>query len=96
MQLLLTLFVSLILGFSGVNSSRQIVGKWHLQNGLDLEIYEQDGTFSGKIIALNDFNEGQKLDEKNPEKELRNRSLIGLVILTELEYNAKTMSGRMA
>lgn len=72
-----------------VQAANKVVGKWHLENGLDIEIYEQDGKYHGKIIALNDFNDGQKLDKKNPDKSLRNRSLLGVMLLKDLSYNAE-------
>jgi hypothetical protein len=72
-----------------MQEANKVVGKWHLENGLDIDIYEQNGKYHGKIIALNDFNDGQKLDEKNPDKSLRNRSLLGIVLLKNLSYNVE-------
>lgn len=88
MKIFLHLFIGAFLAIAPMQDARQkIVGKWKLENGLDMEIYQQNDKFYGKIIALNGFNDGQKLDEHNPDKSLRSRSLIGLVILKDLEYD---------
>ncbi len=65
----------------------EIIGKYHLPNELDVEIYKDGNAFSGKIIGLNNFGEGQKEDIKNPEKSKQNDPLLGMVIIHNLEYN---------
>ena len=65
----------------------QIIGKYHLPNDLDVEIFKDGGKYFGKIIALNNFEEGQQTDVNNPDKSKRNDSLIGMVIIKNLEYD---------
>lgn len=63
-----------------------IVGKYHLPNGLDVEIYKSGDTFSGKIIALNNYPETK--DVKNSNKSKRNDLLLGKEIITKLVFDA--------
>ena len=63
-----------------------IIGKYHLPNGLDVEIYKYGDTFSGKIIALNNYPETK--DVKNSNKSKRNDLLLGKEIITKLVFDA--------
>ncbi len=65
----------------------EIIGKYHLPNELDVEIYKDGDTFSGKIIGLNNFEDGQTKDVKNPEKSKQGDLLLNMVILHNLEYD---------
>ena len=66
-----------------------IIGKYHLPNKLDLEIYKSGSKYFGKIIALNGYEGGQITDVKNPDESKRSQPLIGMVILKNLEWDAK-------
>ena len=63
-----------------------IVGKYHLPNDLDVEIFKDGKTYSGKIIALNNYPE--KKDIKNSDKSKRDDLLLGKVIITKLKFNS--------
>jgi len=65
----------------------EIIGKYHLPNELDIEIFKNNNTYSGKIIALNNYKEGQIKDINNPEESRQNELLIGKVIINDLEYD---------
>ena len=64
-----------------------IIGKYHLPNDLDVEIFKEGEKYFGKIIALNNYEEGQLTDVNNPDKSKRNDSLVGMVIIKNLEYD---------
>jgi len=64
-----------------------IIGKYHLPNKLDLEIYKVGNKYYGKIIALNGYEDGQTIDVKNPDDSKQNQPLIGMVILKDLEWD---------
>ena len=64
-----------------------IIGKYHLPNKLDIEIFKNNGEYFGKIIALNGFEDGQTIDTNNPDKSKRNEPLIGKVIIKNLEFD---------
>jgi uncharacterized protein (DUF2147 family) len=75
-----------------------IVGKYHLPNKLDVEIYKMDGKYYGKIISLNGFEGGQTKDINNPDKSERSTPLLGKTILKDLEYdkeNNEWVDGKM-
>ena len=62
-----------------------IVGKYHLPNNLDIEIFKDGNTFNGKIIALNNYPETK--DVKNSDKLKRDDLLLGKVIITNLKFD---------
>jgi len=64
-----------------------IIGKYHLPNNLDIEIFKDGNTYSGKIIALNGYENGQTKDVKNSDKSKRNDLLINKVIITKLKFD---------
>jgi len=64
-----------------------IIGVYHLPNDLDVEIYKTGNTYSGKIVALNGYKNGQTKDVKNTDKKKRKEMLLGKVIITKLKYD---------
>jgi uncharacterized protein (DUF2147 family) len=64
-----------------------VVGKWLTQekDGI-VEIFKQNNKYFGKIVWGKN---GNRKDTKNPDPKLRNRDVIGLVILTNFSYNGK-------
>ena len=80
-------FVIFMATFSYAQKADELIGKYHLPNDLDVEIFKNDGKYFGKIIALNNFKDGQIKDVNNPEESKQNEALIGKVIIKNLEYN---------
>src|SRR6478735_7471568 len=72
------------------DSGQEIVATWLNPSGEGkIQIYEQNDRFFGKLVWLKyPLNEQgkPKVDHKNPDDNLKNRSLIGLVILKDFEY----------
>lgn len=69
-----------------------IVGIWmHSDNKLKVQVYEQNGEYFGKIIWFQDAHYKAKMedckDEMNPDPALRNRKVLGLVVVTGLKFN---------
>jgi hypothetical protein len=96
------LITSLILGFAVINSFAQkaddIIGKYHLPNKLDIQIFKYKDKYYGKIIALNGYEDDQLKDYKNPDKSKQNDLLLGKIIITNLVYNTsekKWVNGTM-
>ena len=69
-------------------SADDVIGKYHLPNNLDVEIFKANNSFSGKIIALNGYEDGQTTDIKNPDKSKRKDSLIGKIIIENLKFDS--------
>ena len=80
-------FVIFLTSYTFAQRADEIIGKYHLPNKLDVEIFKDNGKYFGKIIALNDFKDGQTKDINNPEKSKQINSLIGEVIIKNLEYD---------
>ena len=64
-----------------------IIGKYHLPNKLDVEIFKDGGKYFGRIIALNQFEDGQIKDINNPDVSKQGDLLIGKVIIENLEFD---------
>ncbi|MFT4152599.1 DUF2147 domain-containing protein [Parafilimonas sp.] len=73
------------------NNPDAILGKWESsEKNLIVEVYKQHNNFQARIIWFN--NPGNLLPEtdiKNPDKDLRSRKIVGMDVLSGLEYNAK-------
>lgn len=86
------LTISLIIFLTTLSFAQQaneIIGKYHLPNKLDIEIFEKEGKYFGKIIALNGHENGAKTDISNSDKSKRNEPLIGKVIIENLEFDSE-------
>ncbi len=80
--------ISLLLFISTTLFAQQaddIIGKYHLPNGIDIKIYKVEDSYNGKIIALNEYPETK--DKKNPNKSKRNDLLLGKVIIINLKFD---------
>ncbi|MEA3496947.1 MAG: DUF2147 domain-containing protein [Bacteroidota bacterium] len=85
------IILSYIIIFSTATTFSQqadkIVGKYHLPNKLDVEIFKNSGKYFGKIIALNSFENGQTKDKNNPDKSKHDDLLVGKIIIKNLEFD---------
>jgi len=89
-MLKITVKISLFCFFTSVSFAQQndkIIGKYHLPNNLDVEIFKNNAKYYGKIIALNGFEDGQTKDINNPDKSKHNEALTGKLIVKDLEYD---------
>ncbi len=66
-----------------------IIGKYHLPNKIDVEIYKIDDKYFGKIIRLNDFEDGQTLDINNSDEAKQNTPILGMEIIKNLEFDSQ-------
>ncbi len=88
MKNLLTLLI--IIFFTSVSFAQQaddVVGKYHLPNDLDVQIFKYNGKYFGKIIGLNKFEDGQTTDINNPEDNKQKDLLLGKIIIKNLEFD---------
>ncbi|MEK6481140.1 DUF2147 domain-containing protein [Catalinimonas sp. 4WD22] len=68
----------------------QILGKWYTdEKKAIVEIYQCESAYCGKITWLSRTNEngGAVKDTKNPDPEKRDRTIVGINILEDLEYS---------
>lgn len=74
----------------------QILGNWESEQGnIIVEVFREGRTFKGRIVWFDDRDDPTKpmsvrLDENNPDRRLRNRKVLGLEVLEQLTYNAKS------
>jgi len=90
-QLLVFLFSSIISTNNFQNSGDDILGIWETDDGkAKIEIYKASGKYSGKIVWLKEPNNesGQaKRDKENPDKELRNRPILGINLVRDFKFD---------
>jgi uncharacterized protein (DUF2147 family) len=64
---------------------------WNDEKTTKIKVEKKDGKYSGTIVFMipEKYENGQPpKDDKNPEESLRSRSLIGLQILKDFEFDA--------
>lgn len=87
------LTISLLFILFAINAQAQmaddIIGKYRLPNNLVVEIFKQNGRYFGRIAELNNFENGQKKDINNPDKLKRDDSLLGKIIIENLEFDSR-------
>ena len=98
----LILFIATFSSMFGLaqNKGDLIVGKWITDNGdSQIEFYQKEGKYYGKIIWLKEPLKPDgtaKTDIKNPNPAMRNSSIMGLVIVSELEFkNGQFVNGKI-
>jgi uncharacterized protein (DUF2147 family) len=85
------LLVSFFVAHSALAHADEIVGVWQNGSGKGhIQIYKENGRYYGKIIWLkNPLNEygRPRLDKKNQNEQLRNKPLIGSVMLRDFVFD---------
>jgi uncharacterized protein (DUF2147 family) len=71
---------------SAQNTGDEIIDTWwNQEREAQIEIYQNGGKYSGKIVWLKDPNDpetgGPKLDKKNPDSKFHSRTILGSDIL---------------
>ncbi len=72
-----------------------VLGKWESEEkNLIVEVYKQNNLFKAKVLWFHDDYDTitpveQRLDMNNPDKDLRNRKIVGADILSGLVYNSR-------
>lgn len=76
------------------SNADKIVGKWlaNEDKNVIVQIYKSGSEFKAKIVWFDDSDDksrpmATRYDTKNPDKNLRNRKLVGLEVLRGLIYN---------
>lgn len=77
--------------------AQDVIGKWKLEDGSAIvEVYRNGNDFNGKIVWLaepTDPDGSPAVDINNPDKNLRNRRLLGLNMLSGLKAADGEYSG---
>jgi uncharacterized protein (DUF2147 family) len=76
-----------LLALAASPAADQLCGLWYNQeHDARLEIYQTHDRFEAKIVWLKEPEENgkPKIDKNNPDKELRSRPVLGMVVLHDL------------
>ena len=85
----IAILLLLIVGLTYAQNPDEIIGKYHLPNKLDVEIYKvEKDKYNGKIIALNGFENGQTTDINNSQESKQKTLLIGMEIIKGLNFDS--------
>ncbi len=94
MKLNISVFLFFILGcFFSENLYAQanpdaVLGIWfNEEKDAKIKVYKEDGKFYGKIVWHKTGEDISSFDEHNPDPELKKRKKLGLVILTDFEFD---------
>ena len=74
-----------------------VCGKWmSTEKNLIVNVYRESGEYKAKVVWFLNTDKSKAMeewtDQKNPDPALRNRKLIGLSILEDMDYIPKTKS----
>lgn len=87
---LLFLALITITGFKAANPAQLLVGVWESEEkNLQIEMFEENGEYVGRMIYFKcSTDEVMRTckDTENPDKNLTNRNLLGLKLVTNLHY----------
>lgn len=95
--MIITLFLLIISNMQAgaKTKGQELEGRYRLPNDLEIEIYSEDGAFYCKIVNAADFKDE---DVTEADDDDNGQSLVGKIIIRELEYDAKNeiwVNGRM-
>ncbi len=80
---------------TNTSAADAIVGKWQSMGGsVTVEVYREGEEFKAKLVSFDDSDDKNRpmhsrLDDKNPDRNLRNRKVLGTDIVTNLQFNSK-------
>jgi uncharacterized protein (DUF2147 family) len=88
----LALFI-ITTGFNHADPAFQLTGVWESEEkNLQIEMFEENDQFAGKMIyfkcSSDDVMRTSK-DTENPDRDLRDRNLLGLKLVTQLDYQGE-------
>ena len=89
---LITIFLSFPQILFAQNKASDVVGIWiTAENESKIEIFEQEGKFYGKIVWLREMtlNGKPKIDGKNPNLQLKNRPIQGMIFMENFTFDGK-------
>jgi len=73
--------------------AKDILGNWfNEEKDAKVEIYVDEGKYFGKVVWLEEPNEEDgkaKLDDENPDAELQKRPVMGLLLMTNFDYEGE-------
>ncbi|MEJ2117837.1 MAG: DUF2147 domain-containing protein [Alphaproteobacteria bacterium] len=81
-------FSMMLGGTASAQTAEDAFGKWrHPENGSLISVYKCGGKLCAKVVKVTD---PSRKDSKNPNPKLRNRSVVGVVIMKGAKKTSKT------
>ena len=95
---LLLLTLGFLNNIQSQKPSDKIIGIWLNEDKTNkIEIYKTNDTYSGKVVWISEMESNPNLhpkDKNNPNPQLRSRSILGMDIITGMQYsNGKWANG---
>lgn len=93
MKYIVTLFLTLgfLNNMQAQQASDKIVGVWLNEDKTNkIEIYKVGNAYSGKVVWIAEMEKNPNLqpkDKNNPDSKLRSRNILGMDIITGLQYS---------
>lgn len=96
-------FILLLVGITSIAKAQpkavadQICGKWiSAEKNIIVEVYQDKGVFKAKIVWYKNEDQSKSMEEwtdkHNPDKNLRNRKILGMDVVDKLVYDGKSHS----
>ena len=83
------LMMGLLFAGSSFAAANDVIGVWKTnEGGGHVELYKNGDTLEGKIVGGEARENRETKDVNNPDPALRDRELLGLVIIKDMTYNA--------
>lgn len=90
---ILVLVAGVLTSFDDTSEAFRVVGVWESEEkNLQIEMFEDNGHFAGRMIYFKCSSEDimkTSTDSENPNKDLRNRKLLGMKLVSRLAYQGK-------
>jgi uncharacterized protein (DUF2147 family) len=97
LSIFLLVFFLVSSSFNLARPAYQLIGVWESEEkNLQIEMFENGGKFFGRMIYFKcstDEMMGSLKDIENPDKDLTDRNLLGLMLVTELVYQGDNVWG---
>ena len=95
--LILTLFTGICLAINPAPNPDLVCGKWmSTEKNLIVQVYKDGGVFRAKVVWFLNTDKTRTMEEwtdkHNPDPALRDRKLIGMSILKNMDYEPKSNS----
>ena len=95
--LLAIITIGLMAKAQSLSPTEQILGRWMVQEkNLLVEVYREGNDYKAKIIWFKNDDQSKRMDEwtdkHNPDPAQRDRKILGMNVVKDLEYDPKTHS----
>lgn len=84
-----------LMSFDNTKEAYRLVGVWESEEkNLQIQMFEDNGQFAGRMVYFKCSSDEVMLnseDTENPDKSLRSRKLLGMKLVTRLDYQGNNI-----